>query len=248
MPADAPTTPAAAEPASAATAPDRPRPGRRRRTVIAATAALAVLLALPAADAFARHRGEDRLADRIAARHPDLRSKPQVEIGGYPFLLGAARGAHPEVRVRADGHAPDGRPVEADVELGGVSREKDGYTASAVDARFTVPFEALAGEAGGKATLSDAGNGRLRIERRALGLPVAVTAELRLQGDTVTLHATSATLAGAPVDPAMPMVRQALAEKQWKLPALPWGLHASEVSVGPDGVTAHARGEDVTLD
>ncbi|MFJ2821380.1 DUF2993 domain-containing protein [Streptomyces toxytricini] len=246
MPADAPTAPAAAAPAA-----DRPStpPNRRRWTVIAATAALAVLLALPAADAFARHRGEARLADRIAARHPDLRSEPQVEIGGYPFLLGASRGTHPEVRVRADGHAPDGRPVTADVELKDVSRKGDGYEAASVDARYTVPFDALAGEAGGKGTtVSDAGNGRLRIERRALGLPVAVTAELRLQGDTVTLHATSATLAGAPVDPAMPMIKQALAEKQWKLPALPMGLNASEVSVGPDGVTAHARGEDVALD
>ncbi|MFJ9642248.1 LmeA family phospholipid-binding protein [Streptomyces sp. NPDC004244] len=230
-----------------ATPSEPSRPRRRRRLLIAGAALAAVAIALPAADALARERGESRLADRIAARHQDLRSAPQVRIGGYPFLLDAARGSHPEVRVTADGRAPDGRPVKAAVDLKEVTQGADGYSAAAVDARFTVPFDALAGEAGKGVRLSDAGDGQLRVERSAFGISAVVTARLQLKEDTVTLQATKATLAGRPIDPANPLIAEALAGKRWELPALPLGLRASEVSVGPDGVTARAHGERLTL-
>ncbi|MEW2414491.1 DUF2993 domain-containing protein [Streptomyces sp. NPDC046866] len=224
-------------------APRRPR--RRARAVIAAAAVLTA--ALPAADALARHHGESRLADRIAARHPGLRSAPQVRIGGCPFLLDAARGAHPEVRVSADAVTADGHPVRADVELRQVTERPGGYAASEVDARFTVPFDSLGARTDRALRFSDGGDGLLRIERRAFGIPVVVTARPHLENNTVTLRASAATLAGHPVDPATPAIAQALAERRWELPALPLGLHASEVTVGPDGLTAHARGEGVAL-
>ncbi|MEU3774590.1 DUF2993 domain-containing protein [Streptomyces sp. NPDC032472] len=221
------------------------RPRRRARTVIAVAALLAT--ALPAADALARHQGESRLADRIASRHPDLRSAPQVRIDGYPFLLDAARGSHPEVRVSADAVTADGHPVRADVDLREVCERPGGYSASEVDARFTVPFDSLGARTDRALHVSDAGDGRLRIERRAFGIPVVITARPHLENNTVTLQASAATLAGHPVDPATPVIAQALAERRWELPALPLGLRASEVTVGPDGVTAHARGERVAL-
>ncbi|MFD7631214.1 DUF2993 domain-containing protein, partial [Streptomyces sp. NPDC059851] len=230
-----------------ATPSELPRPRRRRRLLIALASLAALAIALPAADALARERGESRLADRIAARHQDLRSAPQVEIGGYPFLLDAARGTHPEVRVTADGRTPDGRPVRAAVELKEVVQGPGGYTAGAVDARFTVPFDALATGTGKNLRLSDAGDGQLRVERSAFGIAAVVTARLELKDDTVTLQATKATLAGRPIDPANPLITEALAGKRWELPALPLGLRASEVSVGPEGVTARARGERLTL-
>ncbi len=221
------------------------RPRRRIRIVLVVTAAFAT--ALPAADALARHHGESRLTDRILSRHPALRSAPDVHIAGYPFLLDAARGTHPEVRVAADARTPDGRPVKAALDLREVSEHPGGYAASEVDARFTVPFDALGAPGGPAPRLSDAGGGRLRIERSAFGIPLVITARPQLQDNTVTLRAATATLAGRPVDPATPIIAEALAARHWELPALPMGLRASEVTVGPDGITAHAHAERVAL-
>ncbi|MEV6399770.1 DUF2993 domain-containing protein [Streptomyces sp. NPDC051907] len=243
MPVKTPHTPTTSKKRTLRTAPRR-RPGRR---VVAAAVAVLTGAALLTVDAVARQLGEERFADRIAARQGGRLADPEVVIEGYPFLLGAARGAHPEVRVTADAETRDGIPVKAAVDLHEVSERSDGYAAASVDAAFTAPFDSLGAGGGQNVRLSDAGDGRLRIEAGVLGMPVVVTAELRLDAGTVTLHADSAAVGDRPIDPAAPIIDRALSKRSRQLPPLPMGLKPTDVSVGPDGVTAHAHAQDVDL-
>ncbi|MFG2334060.1 LmeA family phospholipid-binding protein [Streptomyces sp. NPDC048604] len=224
-------------------------PRRQARRVIAVTVLAGA--ALLTVDTLARHAAEerfaDRMADRIADRHGSGRAAPEVTIEGYPFLLNAARGTHPEVRLEADALTPDGIPVNAAVDLREVSELGDGYTAASVDAAFTAPFDSIGSQGGREIRLSDAGNGRLRIESDILGMPLVITAELRLDAGAVTLRGDSATVAGRPIDPTAPAIERALSERRRQLPPLPLGLKATAVSVGADGVTAHAHAQRVDL-
>ncbi|MFH7595673.1 DUF2993 domain-containing protein [Streptomyces racemochromogenes] len=223
-----------------------PRPlGRRRRTALAATAAL--LLALPVVDATGRGLTESRIADRIARRQPGLTARPEVSVEGLPFLLGAARDRYPEVRVRADGTTGRGRPVTADIRLDDVTPAAGGYRAASASARFTAPYASLGDGADGTTTVSDAGGGRLLIRRSVLGAPLALTADVRLDDGVLTLHAASASLAGRPLDPDGPLITRALAGQARTLPALPLGLRPTGVSADGTGVTVTARARDVAL-
>ncbi|MEV0414358.1 DUF2993 domain-containing protein [Streptomyces sp. NPDC050448] len=240
MPLKSPHTPTPPKKRTVRTAPLR-RPARR--AVAVAVLAGAALLTV---DAVARQVAEERFADRIAARQGGP-AAPEVTIKGYPFLLDAARGTHPEVRVKADARTSDGLPVKAAVDLHEVSERAGGYAAASVDAAFTARFDSLGSRGGRDVRLSDAGNGRVRIEAGVVGMPLVITAELRLDAGAVTLHADSAALAGRPIDPAAPAIDRALSERRRQLPPLPMGLEATAVSVGSDGVTVHARAHRVDL-
>ncbi|MFD8142144.1 DUF2993 domain-containing protein [Streptomyces sp. NPDC059708] len=222
------------------------RPLRRPRTALAAAAAV-LLLALPVADCAARGLTEGRLADRIARRQPGLTARPEVTVEGLPFLLQAARDSYPEVRVRADGTTGAGRPVTADLTLEGVSPRGGGYRASAASARFTAPYASLGDGTDTATRLSDAGGGRLLVRRSVLGVPLDLTAEVRLEGSVLSLRAESASLGGRPLDPDSPLIAQALARQTRTLPELPLGLRPTGVSAGPDGVTVTARAGNVAL-
>ncbi|MFF3322047.1 DUF2993 domain-containing protein [Streptomyces sp. NPDC002889] len=218
--------------------------GRRLWTV---TALGAVLAALPVADRVAAARAEGRLAERIAGRHSAVVGTPQVRIDAFPFLLSAAEGTFSCVEVRADAVTGEGRPVRASVKLRGVSEKAGTYTAASADAQFTAPFGSLVTGLGPDVSVSAAGDRRLRIDREILGLPLTVTAELRLAGHTVTVVPVSAAIAGRRIDPADPRVARVLAGRERVVPELPAGLGPTDVSVTDAGVTLHARADDVRL-
>ncbi|WP_431683361.1 LmeA family phospholipid-binding protein [Kitasatospora sp. KL5] len=229
----------------------RPRPiapvarGRtRRRWAAAALAGLAA--AALGADRVAAGAAEDRLAHRLAARQPAVTGTPQVTLGGFPFLVDAARGSFPTVQIRADAVAASGLPVEAAVGLRDVTERSGRYTAAKADARFTVPLDALA-SAVGQDTSVAADHGRLRLTRTVLGLPLDVTAEVRLADGTVGIRPVSATLAGRPLDPADGRFAAVFRDRDRPLPDLPAGLAADAVTVDGNGLTVHARAGRVTL-
>ncbi|MEU2111435.1 DUF2993 domain-containing protein [Streptomyces sp. NPDC019507] len=225
----------------------RRRVDRGRRLLWMCLVAAVLLVALPAADRVSAAVAEERLAERIAARQEALAGPPRVSIGGFPFLLSAARGSYPRVGVRADAVTAEGRPVRASVELRDVAERGGGYTAASVDARFTAPFDSLGAGLGAGATLSADGAGRLRVDGELLGLPLTVVAEPRLTGRTITVVPVAASFAGRPVDPSGPRISAAFAARELVVPDLPAGLAPTRVSVGETGVTLHARGSDVRL-
>lgn len=224
------------------------RPARaRRRRLWAAVTTGALVTVLPAADRIAAVSAEHRLADRIAGRQTAVVGTPQVSIDAFPFLLSAAEGSFSRVAVRADAVTREGRSVQASVELEDVSEDAGSYRAASADARFTAPFGSFGAGLGPDTSLSDDGHGRLRIDRRVFGLPLTVTAELRLSGRTVKVVPVAASFAGRPVDPAGPRISGAFAGQDRTLPELPVGLEPADVSVTGAGVVLHARGDDVRL-
>ncbi|MGW2561715.1 LmeA family phospholipid-binding protein [Streptomyces sp. NPDC001514] len=222
----------------------------RRRLLWTSLALSAVLAALPVSDRLAAAAAEKRLAERIAGRQSAVVGTPRVSIDAFPFLLSAAEGTFSRVTVRADAVTGEGQPVQASVELRGVAEKAGAYTAATADARFTVPFGSFGSFGGGLgegASLSADADGRLRIRREVLGLPLTVVAELRLAGRTVTAVPVAASFAGRPVDPAGPRIAGAFAGRERAVPELPAGLVPTGVSAGDAGVTLHARAEGVRL-
>ncbi|MFG2576276.1 DUF2993 domain-containing protein [Streptomyces sp. NPDC048481] len=202
---------------------------------------------LTSADRFAALSAEHRLADHIAARQTALLGTPQVSIDAFPFLLSAAEGSFSRVTVRADAVTGQGRPVHASVELDHVSDRAGSYRAASADARFTAPFGSFGARLGPDTSLSDDGHGRLRIERQVFGLPLTVTAELRLSGRTVRIVPVTASLAGRSLDPAGPRIHDAFAGQDRTLPKLPAGLEPTDVSVTAAGVVLDAHGDGIRL-
>ncbi|MEU3303782.1 DUF2993 domain-containing protein [Streptomyces sp. NPDC006678] len=222
----------------------RPAAGRRRLLRIALASA-AVLAALPVADRIAAAVAEERIAERIAGRQSSLVGTPQVSIDAFPFLPAAAEGTLPKVAVRADAVTREGRTVQASLELREVSERAGAYTAATAEARFTAPFGSFGDDLGEGASFSADEEGRLRIDRDVLGLPLTVVAEVRLTGRTVTVVPVAASFAGRPVDPAGPRISAAFSGRERTVPELPGGLTPTGVSVGDAGVTLHARADGV---
>ncbi|MER6785729.1 DUF2993 domain-containing protein [Streptomyces sp. NPDC000658] len=224
------------------------RPARARKRLLWATLTTGALITLlPAADRFAAVSAEHRLADHIADRQSTVVGTPQVSIDAFPFLLSAAEGSFSRVTVRADALTGQGRPVQASVELNDVSEQAGSYRAATADARFTAPFSSFGAGLGPDTSLSEDGHGRLRIQRQVLGLPLTVTAQLRLSGRTVSVVPVAASIAGRPVDPAGPRIHDAFAGQNRTLPKLPAGLEPMDISVAPAGVVLHAHGNDIRL-
>ncbi|MGW1886595.1 LmeA family phospholipid-binding protein [Streptomyces sp. NPDC001970] len=219
----------------------------RRRLLWTSLALSALLAALPVADRIAAAVAEERLADRIAGRQSAVVGTPRVRIDAFPFLLSAAEGTLPRVAVRADAVTGEGLPVQASVELRDVAERAGAYTAASAEARFTAPFGSFGAGLGEGVSLSAEGNGRLRIDREFLGLPLTVVAELRLAGRTLTVVPVAAQFAGRAVDPAGPRIAGAFAGRERTVPKLPAGLAPTAVSVSDAGVTLHARADDVRL-
>ncbi|MFE2552088.1 DUF2993 domain-containing protein [Streptomyces sp. NPDC059355] len=220
------------------------RPRRARRWVAAGACALLAVVVL--ADRVAAGVAEDRMADRIAARQSALVAPPSVSIGGFPFLWSAAAGTYPEVEVEGRAKTEDGLPVTASFDLHDVSRTAGGYAAAQARAEFKVPLDALGAKRGPGVRLAGH-DGRLEITRSVMGVPLVVTAALKLTGDTVTLEPTAASLAGRPLNPANPQIAAALKEAERKLPDLPLGLVPSGISVDGGAVTVHGEAKEVTL-
>ncbi|KPI33599.1 Protein of unknown function DUF2993 [Actinobacteria bacterium OV450] len=220
------------------------RPRRTRRLVLAGACALIAGLVLT--DRVAAGVTEGRMADRMAARQSALVAAPDVSIDGFPFLWHAAAGSYPQVEVEGRAETQDGLPVTAAFDLHDVSRRRGGYSASAARAAFSVPLDALAAKRGSDVRLTGR-DGKLQITRTIMGMPLVVTAALKLTGDTVTLEPTAASLAGRALDPANPRIVAALNAVERKIPELPLGLAPSSVSVDDGAVTVHSEAKDLAL-
>lgn len=220
------------------------RPGRTRRCALAGACALLAVLVL--ADRVAAGVAEDRMAGRIAARQSALVGAPDVSIDGFPFLWNAAAGNYPEVEVEGRARTDDGLPVTASLDLREVSRTAGGYAAATARGQFKVPLDALAAKRGAGVRLTGR-DGRMEITRSFMGVPLVVTAALKLTGDTVTLEPAAASLAGRPLDPANPQIAAALRAAERKIPELPLGLVPSGISVDAGAVTVRGEAREVAL-
>lgn len=121
-----------------------------------------------------------------------------------------------------------------------------------LSADVTVPFETLQERAGPGVSLSDAGEGRIRVEApvEALGRTWQASAvgDLSADGDTVVVHPTAAQIEGLPLlDGVLSAVARQAAGVRAQVPDLPRGVRLDAVTSTSDGVRAHVIGDGVPL-
>ena len=225
-------------------------------------ALLVVLLLLGglllAADRGAEAFAEDRVAQLVAERG-GLAGRPEVEIGGFPFLTQAVGGRYDDVRIGLTG-ADLGQPegTRADVSLRGVqvalsdvlSGSVQQVPVERVDGTATLAYALLAAELGPGTTVTRNGDG-LRVQRTVevagMSVPLTATGTVSLDGDTLVVDVEDASGAGVDVpDLLVDQVDEAL-DLRYPIPQLPFGLQVTGVAPADDGVRVHVEATDTVL-
>ena len=225
-------------------------------------ALLVVLLLLGglllAADRGAEAFAEDRVAQLVAERG-GLAGRPEVEIGGFPFLTQAVGGRYDDVRIGLTG-ADLGQPegTRADVSLRGVqvalpdvlSGSVQQVPVERVDGTATLAYALLAAELGPGTTVTRAGHG-LRVQRTVevagVSVPLTATGTVSLDGDTLVVDVEDASGVGVDVpDVLVDRVGDAL-DLSYRIPQLPFGLQVTGVAPADDGVRVQVEATDTVL-
>jgi hypothetical protein len=225
--------------------------------------ALLVVLLLLGGLALAADRGaeafaEDRVAQLVAERG-GLAGRPEVEIGGFPFLTQAVGGRYDDVRIGLTG-ADLGQPegTRADVSLRGVqvalsdvlSGSVQQVPVERVDGTATLAYALLAAELGPGTTVTRAGHG-LRVQRTVevagVSVPLTATGTVSLDGDTLVVDVEDASGVGVDVpDVLVDRVGDAL-DLSYRIPQLPFGLQVTGVAPADDGVRVQVEATDTVL-
>jgi hypothetical protein len=225
--------------------------------------ALLVVLLLLGGLALAADRGaeavaEDRVAQLVAERG-GLAGRPQVEIGGFPFLTQAVGGRYDDVRISLTG-ADLGQPegTSADVSLRGVevalsdvlSGSVQQVPVERVDGTATLSYALLAEQLGPGTTVTRDGD-RLRVQRTVevagVSVPLTATGTVSLDGDTLVVDVDDASGAGVDVpDVLVDQVSDAL-DVRYRIPQLPFGLQVTGVAPVDDGVRVRVEATDTVL-
>jgi len=241
---------------------------RAVRTLVIVLVVLVVVAVI--ADSGARRVAEGRLADGIRTSQR-LAEPPSVSIGGTPFLLEAARGRYDDVQLQLGQIDVPGGPTltSVDARLTGVtaplsslnaasgSQALPDVRADAVQAQALVSYAALTKtfaaalpkEVSGLtlSQASSAGDVRVRLSYAILGfdVPIDASVHLTIKGKKLVATASPATLAGVPAQ-FRDQVAQ-LMTFSTAVPALPYGLAISGLSVRADGIAFAASGRNVQL-
>lgn len=140
---------------------------------------IALLIAAAAGDLWLRNYASDRIAARLATSL-DLETEPDVEVGGFPFLLAALRGRFDSISISGAGLSRDG------IELQEVELHLDDVRVAVADA-LTHLDKVRIGRGRGAAVLT-----REEIERRLAeaGIDAALLpaeGEIPLEGASLVL-------------------------------------------------------------
>ena len=216
----------------------------RRRTVLIGSLLITLLL-LPVADVVARHVTERAVASSMQ-RELETREKPDVSLGGTPFLTQLITRKLSSITLDVQGGTTCRMRIERmHTEMKGVRRSGDSVQAESVrgevllsytDLNATVAPLRLSGGADGRVTISAGGS---FLGASATGLPRIEGGNLIIDPENLT-----ATLGGQTVIDgsltALPEVRIPLRE-------MPQNLNL-RLTPSAEGLTLNFDGDDVRLD
>ncbi len=205
--------------------------------------------------------GADRVAEKVATDRAETRlvaeglRDPQVEAGGFPFLLQLLDRRFDDVHVTAAAlEAPAGRARDLEVTATSVAWPENGTaSAGSVRAAGLVTYDEVLRRSGAKGVRLDPVSGgrvRLRGDAEVLGqtVPVAAVGRVRAAGRSIRVVPTVFEVDGVPVDSAA--LLDALGARftlTYRLRGLPEGLRVSGVTARPDGFEVVVTGRDVVL-
>jgi hypothetical protein len=169
-----------------------------------------------------------------------------TDLGPDETWLGDVRLTSAQV-VTADGGLRDVTAVGS-----GVTLTADGLRAGRLDLDATLPYESAAAQIGGGVSLyaADDGLAGLRrrvsvlgrdVEMRATGVVRAVDGRLVIEPRTIDLDGPDW------LDTAASAVVRELVTIRHTVQGVPEGMALTSVSVQPDGLRAHLRGDDVSV-
>lgn len=200
------------------------------------------------------------VADEVRAS-AGLTADPEVDLGGFPFLTQAVRGRYDRVEVSAD-DVPAGELVldrldavlvRARAPLSQVlSGSVDRVPVDLVTARAVVSYAELEERSGDRRLTFAPDGDRLRVTGfvEIFGQELSAVAVSRLdvvEGELV-ITAESFEVGSDAADSLLTGALEGRFDVRVPVQDLPYGLTVTGVRVGPDGVVALARAEDVVLE
>ena len=223
--------------------------------------ALLVVLLLLVGLAVVADRVAEQVAEGVVARQieGELGVRPEVEVGGFPFLTQAIGGRYQEITVdapqvrRGDVTVQDvratltGTQVPLSDVVGGSLSEVpvDGLRGSGL-----VPWSTLEGATGDRLRLEAEGE-QVRVSGTvsALGQSVegSALATPSVDGSDLRLQAGDVTVDGAPVPGPVAQALSAALSLTYQVPPLPYDLRLREVDVTEEGVVVTGAADDVLL-
>jgi len=232
----------------------RARPSRFGRVVLVAAIVLAALLV--AADRIGLLVAERAAADTLQ-QSQHLQRRPDVSIGGFPFLTQLATGTFDSIHVTADDlTVADGNTqllvAKLDVTLQHVHVSRDFRSARSESSTAValVRYSDLSHTLGTQ--VSYAGAGRIGASA-AVGVvpgvtvPAAATAAIRVQGDALVFQDVQVSLAGQAVPPGLSSYFTGLFGNAISLRGLPFGVRVHSVTAAADGVTVTLTAPGLTF-
>jgi hypothetical protein len=264
--ADQPT-PWDADPERTASArPDFATPGsttprsttRRWRTVmIVVVSVLAVLAVLIAGDRVANAVAQNTLATALQSEL-STPTKPDVDIGGFPFVTQAIGGSFSSVQVTADdATVTDGETTVAiaqlDATLTGITAT-DRYqniVASRGEATALIDWAGISSLVGQQ--VSYVADDRMRIDFSVpigrLSIEGYVTGRPQLNAADQTIEVADPQVSVANVDVPQAVVDAVsrIVLQPYQLQNLPYDIEVTDVTVQPDGVSVSGNGQDIPL-
>ncbi|MCW2698693.1 MAG: hypothetical protein JWQ45_228 [Blastococcus sp.] len=211
-----------------------------------------------AADRVAVGYAEGQVAAQVEEKG-GLRSRPQVDITGFPFLSQALAGRYDDVRISltaAELGQPDG--THADVALHGVQVPLSAVLSGSVqevpveriDGTATLSYALLSAQLGADTTLAREGAG-LRITRTVelLGrtLPLTAAGKVTLEGNDLVVDVQQAAGAGVDVPDWLLSRAADLLDLRYTVPPLPFGLQVTGVTPAGDGVDLALEARETVL-
>ena len=190
---------------------------------------------------------ENRIAAEVTAI-PGLSTRPDVTIGGFPFLTQLADGELDDVRLTAPSATVEGLLLEdVVVDLEGVRTEAPFTAVSATLTARTTP-DAVERVLTVALDLELRGD-RLVTTTDVLGLPLDIVLEPRAAGRDVAVEVAGLMMAGIGVDADQlpPDVAAMLTDLVVPLDGLPPGMVLTDVTVDDDGLHLRATGTGLDL-
>jgi len=257
LPAAGGTTVQPAVPASSYPPPAAARKPRSRTVMIAVIAVLAVLAVLIAGDRVANAVAQNTLANALQSEL-STPTKPDVSIGGFPFVTQVLGGSFSSVQVTADdATVADG---ETTVEIAHLDATLTGITA-------TDRYATIVAGRGEASALVDWGSvsslagqqvsyvaddrmridfsvpiGRLSIEGFITGRP-----QLNVDDQTITVVDPEVTVASVDVPQAVVDAVSRIVLQPFPIQELPYDIKVTGLTVQPDGVSLSGTGQDIPL-
>jgi hypothetical protein len=251
------TTVQPAPSAATSTIAAQPRKPRSRTVMIAVISVLAVLAVLIAGDRVANAVAQNRIATELQSEL-STPTKPDVRIGGFPFVTQVLGGSFASVQVSADDATIQDADssvaiTHLDATLTGITAT-DRYqnvVADRGEATALVDWASVSALAGQQVSYVADDRmridfsvpiGRLSIEGFITGRP-----QLDVDAQTITVADPEVNLASVEVPQAVVDAVSRIVLRPFPIEDLPYDIQVTGLTVQPDGVSLSGTGQDIPL-